>query len=329
LSGSAEDILAVGVEAHVPEADGRHKLLRRIQLTITAKDRVDKFGAGILAQLGRLLPLLLTRLQHGGLTGLEELLELVGETVARLNKVIDHLFVLLRADTGHALFGALHLASKLDQEEPELTGNVGDGGRGAVMVDGPVIDPLTQTVGIEDAAQEHDGFLGWVPVLEGVSGWDAMLARVGLGGLGDRDRRLLGHGGWARCLRSQGGALWGRGGLAPSSGEFVVPVDGRRIEVFAIICWTLCLSIVVLISAMPMIMIETLSPLCRATTVLAVDLTLAQIVYIFIFVLVAVPMRGSIRVRIPPLMTGRGPRTMFATHIGSSSGVVSAGVKSG
>jgi hypothetical protein len=88
----------------------------------------------------------------------------------------------------------------------------------------------------------------------------------------------------------------------------------------------LCLSIVVLISAMTPI-IETVSPR-RPTTVLAIDHTIHQIVYIFIFVLVAIPMRGSIGVRISSLMTRRRPRTMLSTHIGSS-GVISAGVKSG
>jgi hypothetical protein len=116
--------------------------------------------------------------------------------------------------------------------------------------------------------------------------------------------------------------------LAAASRELAV--ERRGVEVFAIICWTLflCLRIVVLISALPTIMKSLSLLLSRTAAVLPVDDPIDHIVYIFIFVLVAIPMRGSIRVRIPSLMTRRRPRTMLSTHIGSS-GVVSAGVEPG
>jgi hypothetical protein len=85
-----------------------------------------------------------------------------------------------------------------------------------------------------------------------------------------------------------------------------------------------CLRIVVLISSMPTIRVSCLlGPLDRLSVEDALDPDLC----IFIYILVGFPMRGSIGVRISPLClkARRRPRTLFATHIGSSR-VVSAGV---
>lgn len=203
LAWSQQDVLAVGVESQIPQADGGHELLGGIELAIASEDGVDELGTGVLAELRRVLALLLAGLEHGGLAGLQELLQLVGEALPGLDEVLDHVPGLLLADAGHALLGALDLAGELDQQEPELAGHVRDGGRGPVVVDGPVVDPLAQAVGVEDAAQEHDGLLGGVPVLERVARGDAVAAGVGLGGLGGR-RRLLGRGGRAGGVRSLG-----------------------------------------------------------------------------------------------------------------------------
>jgi hypothetical protein len=96
---------------------------------------------------------------------------------------------------------------------------------------------------------------------------------------------------------------------------------------------SVALGIVVMISAMPTVIVSWLLWPMSRHYVLSVDDTIHQVVYIFIFIfiLVGFPIRGSIGVRISPLrlMTRRRPRIlMFSTHI-SSSRVVSAGVISG
>ena len=112
-----------------------------------------------------------------------------------------------------------------------------------------------------------------------------------------------------------------RGGLAPAPrGGFVA---GRIAEV---VVGRVCLGIVVLISAMPMILVSCLPRPLNGLAVVAdaIDHKLC----VFIIILVGFPMRGSIGVRISPLRfiaRRRRPRTLFATHIGSSR-VVSAGI---
>ena len=54
------------------------------------------------------------------------------------------------------------------------------------MVDGPIIDPFAERVGIEDTPKQDDGGLGRVPILDRVTGGDAHACSVSLGGL---DRR--------------------------------------------------------------------------------------------------------------------------------------------
>jgi len=83
-------------------------------------------------------------------------------------------------------------------------------------------------------------------------------------------------------------------------------VLGRPLRVVSVIIVCLALRIVVLISAMPTIFI---SWLCRPASGHTVYHTIYQIVYIFRFVLVGFPMRGSIGERISPfcLLTRRRP----------------------
>lgn len=152
LTWSSENVLAVRIESKVPKADGSHELLSRIELSVSAEDGVDELGAGVLAELRRVLGLLAC-LQHGSLARLEKLLELVGKTLPRLDEVIDHLLVLLCANARHALLRPLNLACELNQKQPKLSSHVGDGCRGTVVVDRPVVDPFAEAVRIEDAAE--------------------------------------------------------------------------------------------------------------------------------------------------------------------------------
>jgi len=88
------------------------------------------------------------------------------------------------------------------------------------------------------------------------------------------------------------------------------------------------LRIVVTISPMPMIFVICIGPASRHPVDHTIHI-IVNIFNIFIFVLVGIPIWGSIGERISslplPLMTRRWPRTLFSTHIGSSR-IVSAGV---
>jgi len=199
-----ENVLAVGVKPKVPETDIGHEPVGLLHLAVGAKQSLDELDAGALAQLAFLLGLV-AGTQHGSLTGLEELPELVRDPVAGLDELLDHLPVVLGPDLGDDLLGALDLPGKLDEEEPQLAGLLADGGTGTMVVDGPVIDPFAQGVGIEDAAEQHDGLLGGIPVLERVARGDPVPLGIGL-------RGLAGHRGWRWWLLVHGG---GPGGLGP------------------------------------------------------------------------------------------------------------------
>ena len=91
-----QNVLAVGVEAEIPQPDASHKLLGLVKLTITAEDRIDELDAGILAEKGWLLaPEPLAHLKHGSLACLKELLEFIHEAFAGLDEVVDQMAVVL------------------------------------------------------------------------------------------------------------------------------------------------------------------------------------------------------------------------------------------
>ena len=212
LSGwVAKNVFAVCVETHRPEAHARHELLRLLKFSVATEDGLDKLLAAVLAHghgLG-LAALLLGRLPHVVFTHLEELGEADPETLATLEEVLNHFVVLLLANLGHSFVGPLDFARELDQEEPKLAGHFGERGGGAVVEDGPVIDPLAERVGIEDGPEEHDGLFGGIPVLVRVAGGDASAAGIFFGGLGARlwwRGRLLWGGGW--LSGRGGGAAW-------------------------------------------------------------------------------------------------------------------------
>lgn len=50
------------------------------------------------------------------------------------------------------------------------------------MVNRPIVNPFTETVSIKNTIQESDRFFRRIPVLKGIWGFDAMFARICLGG---------------------------------------------------------------------------------------------------------------------------------------------------
>lgn len=112
-SGLAEDLFAVGVEAHAPEADARHQLLRPLKLAVPAEDGVDKLASTLLAHLQWLSrpSVFLCRLEHVGFADLEKLAETLPQALATFEEIFNHLSVLLFAHSRQSLFGSLDLAS--------------------------------------------------------------------------------------------------------------------------------------------------------------------------------------------------------------------------
>ena len=201
----AEDVVAVGIEAHAPETHTGHELLRLLKLTVATEDGIDKFTAAVLAHGNRLLLaiLLLGSLPHVVLADLEEFHKADPEALAALEEVFDHFVALLLADLGDGLFGPLDFAGQLYEEEPQFASHLSERGCWAVVEDGPVVDPFAKGVGIKDGSEKHDGFFVGVPVLVRVAGRDASATCILFGGLGT----WLG-GRWL---------LW-RGGLGTSGG---------------------------------------------------------------------------------------------------------------
>lgn len=127
-----------------------------------------------------------------------------------IDKVLDDLALASTFDAAKAALRTLHLRGELDQGQPELAGVVSHGRAGAMVEDGPVVYPLPEGVGVEDAAEEQDGFFIGVPVLQRIA-----RRNTGLGGvLGRRFGRLFRHRRLASLCRRLAAGLLRRGGGA-------------------------------------------------------------------------------------------------------------------
>jgi len=108
-----ENFFTVGVKAKVEEPHVLHKLLRLVELTVTTKEGLDEFNAGILAKAGLLA---LGGLEHRGFTSLEKRAKLLGETLTGLDELLNEVTVIRGADAADSLLGSLHLTGELDKE---------------------------------------------------------------------------------------------------------------------------------------------------------------------------------------------------------------------
>lgn len=180
---SAQNIFTVGIEPHVPKPNTVHQLFRILEFSIAAEDGFDKFTACIAAHRdGALAAFALGCLPHVELTGFEQLLEPIPQAVATFQKVLDNLLCLDALNPWETFVGPLDLSRKLDQQQPQVARHVGHGSGCAMVEHRPVVDPLAERVGIEYAAQEDDGGLGWVPVLDRVPWRDSGALGVRFGG---------------------------------------------------------------------------------------------------------------------------------------------------
>jgi len=142
-----ENFFTVGVKAKVEEPHVLHKLLRLVELSVTSKEGLNKFDTSILAKASLLA---LGSLEHGGFTSLEEGSELLSEALTGLNELLNKVTVVRSADATNCLLSSLDLTSELNEKQPHLTSHIRDGSGRTLVVDGPVIDPLSETVGIKD-----------------------------------------------------------------------------------------------------------------------------------------------------------------------------------
>lgn len=123
-----QNIFTISVKSHIPQPDTIHQLLRILKLAIPTKDRVDKLATRIAAH-GHLpfATFPLGGLPHEHLASLEQLLEPVPEAVAAFEEVFDNVLRLGALDPRETFIGTLDLAGQLNQEQPQVTGNVGHG----------------------------------------------------------------------------------------------------------------------------------------------------------------------------------------------------------
>ena len=143
----AEYVLAIVVEAHDVQADGRHDLLGTRELAVAAEDGGDEFDARLLAHDDLAAAALaggalaLGTAPHELLAALEELLHAGPEMATARRVVLDDLALVAAAQARDSRLGAAQVAAELDEQQPQLAGHIGDR-RIAVVVEGPVIDPL-------------------------------------------------------------------------------------------------------------------------------------------------------------------------------------------
>ncbi|KAI6775899.1 hypothetical protein HG530_002657 [Fusarium avenaceum] len=159
----SKNLFTVGVKAKIEKPHVLHKLLGLVKLSVTSEKSLDEFDAGILAEASLLA---LGSLKHRGFTSLEKRSELLSEAFTGLDELLNKVTVVIGANTTDGLLGTLHLTRKLNKEEPHLTSHVRDGSGRTLVVNGPVIYPLSKTVGIEDTTEEENRFFTRVPVLE-------------------------------------------------------------------------------------------------------------------------------------------------------------------
>lgn len=145
--GMLDDVPAIGVVSFVPQAQRVDQLLRGQQLPVAPEHALHEIDAGVLAQLQR-------PLEHVGLGLLDDLDQaLFHHPLAAVDEITDHLAVDFLADLGHHLTSHLHLPGGLDEEKPELCRHLRDRFVRIVRDCGPIVDPSTNRVRVEDTAQ--------------------------------------------------------------------------------------------------------------------------------------------------------------------------------
>ena len=203
-TGRPQNLLTIGIKPHTPKPDPRHQLFCPLQFSVPSKDGLHKLPARIVAHVQLFTPTVSLRgLEHVFLANLQKLVESFPKTFARVEEIVDQFAVVATTDTGETLLGALDFTGKLDEGKPEVAGHFCDGCGRAVESDCPVVDPFSQTVCIEDTAEEKNGLFIRIPVLEVVACGYTSSSCIAIGGSGALRRwclLLAGFRWWiARC----------------------------------------------------------------------------------------------------------------------------------
>lgn len=207
-AGSPQNVLAICVEPHTPQPHPLHQGLGLLQPPVASENGLDKFTSAVGTHLqrafcggGAIATALDSRCTpHVFFAGFKQPFQPAPETVARLEEILHHFIAVWIAHARQALVCTFHLPSKLNEQQPKVATDFADGCRRPVMVDGPIIDPFTQTVGVEDGSQEEDGRFGRVPIFRRVPCRDPGASGVSGSGLTMRGARFLGFDRFGRAL---------------------------------------------------------------------------------------------------------------------------------
>ena len=139
------------LEPLVPRDHRHDQILGLGQTPIFAKDAVDKLAAaGGAHGDAASAAIAYGELHHGVFARPQQGAKAIQQLVAVNKEVLDE--APLRARVASRPLGLAHIARQRDEGQPEVAGEgEGDGAR-AVAVHGPVVDPLSEGVGVEDRA---------------------------------------------------------------------------------------------------------------------------------------------------------------------------------
>lgn len=127
--------------------DRRYKPFGRTELAVPTKNSQDEFDAGVVAELEAFM---LKSPEHGALAAFKQLVKLLNQAVARVKNLL--------ANGRDTFDGTLSPARKLDKKKPKIVCHLRNGVTFSVLVNGLIINPFTQRVGVENAPKQQDRF---------------------------------------------------------------------------------------------------------------------------------------------------------------------------
>ncbi|TLS22856.1 uncharacterized protein PpBr36_05791 [Pyricularia pennisetigena] len=96
----------------------------------------------------------------------EEAAQFVVKALTRFDKIIDHFPVFQSSDIRHDFAGTFNFARNLDKKQLELARDANHFTtlRSILDVGGPIVNPLAQGVGVENATGRDNGNFEGIPV---------------------------------------------------------------------------------------------------------------------------------------------------------------------
>lgn len=150
-----DDLITVGLEPFDVQLKGGHEAFCALELAVTTEEGLHELDASILSETS---PILLASTEHGGFACLEELSKTLRKASTAVNEVLEDFTSLGVTDLRDHVLGALELARKLDEQEPEFTCHLREFVVGPEMISRPVVDPFAQRVRVENRTEQQDGW---------------------------------------------------------------------------------------------------------------------------------------------------------------------------